>query len=180
MNLTNSSGYGLVSEMGSDSPAGQSQANRLREAANLVLRMFLGGVFLLSGISKLLEPFGFLEDIYRFQLTGPRLSLLIAIILPWLEVIIAICFLADALVAGASVLATCLSTAFVFAITSAILRHLDIYCGCFGIGKQSIGWFTLVRAIILLSIAIISIVVHGHSNVEKNRKALKQRESASS
>jgi uncharacterized membrane protein YphA (DoxX/SURF4 family) len=117
------------------------------------IRLLLGSIFLFSGLAKMRAPYEFLAAIYEYQLTGPFLSLLIAIVLPWLEVLVAICLWAKILYRGAMITAAILLTIFAMVLAIAIYRQLDISCGCF-MAQDKISYLSLLRSVFLLGAAI--------------------------
>ncbi|HBB67889.1 MAG TPA: DoxX family protein, partial [Elusimicrobia bacterium] len=57
-----------------------------RDAAGLLARLAVGGVFVYAGTIKLLAPAEeFAYAIETYKVTGPALSLWAAYIMPWLE-----------------------------------------------------------------------------------------------
>jgi hypothetical protein len=117
------------------------------------IRLLLGSIFLFSGLAKMRAPYEFLAAIYEYQLTGPFLSLLIAIVLPWLEVLVAICLWAKILYRGAMITSAMLLATFSMVLAITIYRQLDISCGCF-MAQDKISYFSLLRSVFLLGTAI--------------------------
>ena len=122
------------------------------------IRLLLGSIFLFSGLSKMRAPYEFLATIYEYQLTGPFLSLLIAIVLPWLEVLVAICLWSKILYRGAMITSAALLTTFSIVLAIAIYRQLDISCGCF-MAQDKISYLSLLRSVFLLLAAIAGSVL---------------------
>ncbi|HEY1683588.1 MAG TPA: MauE/DoxX family redox-associated membrane protein [Tepidisphaeraceae bacterium] len=123
-------------------------------------RLILGIVFLLSSIPKLREPQAFLDNVYGYQLVQPKMGILIASVLPWLELIIAINLLVGVFVGGSLVVAVVLGAIFTFANASAIIHGLSISCGCFGNSGSSspINWTTLVISAGIGLIAFLGLI----------------------
>ena len=105
---------------------------RLMQCVMLVLLVGVGLVFLLSSLLKLARPYDFLGNLYEYELVGPNIGILIAIILPWLELVVSLCLLGGILTRAASFMVTVLAAIFVFAQISVLHRGLKITCGCFG------------------------------------------------
>lgn len=97
-----------------------------------ILRIGLAAVFIYAGIKKLPDTEAFFWDIHHFELTHPDVSILLALFLPWLEIIVGIALLTGRLYFGGIAICTGLSAVFLVAIGSAWYRGLDITCGCFG------------------------------------------------
>jgi hypothetical protein len=81
---------------------------------------------------KLRDPQQFFDDVRNFKLTGWDASLVIAMYLPWLEVVVGVALILRRWSTGAAALSLVMSVVFLGAIVSAWARGLDISCGCFG------------------------------------------------
>ncbi len=104
----------------------------------LVLRLILGGVFLYAGILKLLEPLPFADSIASFHLLPTALINLFALGLPPLEIITGGMLLMGWRLRLASFAVLLLSCLFAIALSQALMRGLEVDCGCFGSGKPSL------------------------------------------
>ena len=123
-----------------------------------IIRILLASVLLYSGLSKLRAPYEFLSSVYAYELTGPLTSLAIAAVLPWLEVLTAICLWGKILYRGALATSLGLCTLFSAAVGLAIYRQLDISCGCFS-DAEKISYSTLIRSISLLLASAIAMLL---------------------
>jgi hypothetical protein len=145
----------LASQAQSD---GGSSGGRISVVAAELIRMSLAALLLFSGLSKLRAPYEFLTSVYGYQMTGPFSSLMIATVLPWLEVVAAICLWGKICYRGALVTVAILGGVFSAAVAIAIGRQLDISCGCF-IAADKIGYVTLLRSVSVLVAAIVGVVL---------------------
>jgi len=117
----------------------------------LAIRFLVGGTLLVAGLGKMRDPFLFLAQAYDYQLVGPTVGLLITILLPATEVIVGGCLLFCLFLPGSFAVAMILSLIMLFAMSSALVRHLGITCGCFsGADVGKIGYDTIFRSLILL------------------------------
>ena len=133
-----------------------SISNKLLLAA---VRLIVGGAFLWSSIAKISRPYEFLSTIYHYQLSGPRLSLLVAMGIPWMELTAAICLIGRIFLDGALVVTALLGILFSIAVGSAIQRGLHISCGCFtAADDMQISYWTLLRSISLVIAGIVGLV----------------------
>lgn len=98
----------------------------------LLTRILIGGIFVLSGLSKIENVPLFLSQIYAYEFVGPQTGVLIAATLPWIELTLGGFLIGGALLRGALWLSTLLFVAFTAIRYSALHRDLDISCGCFG------------------------------------------------
>lgn len=94
-------------------------------------RWILAIVFIYAGIGKIINPNNFAQDIDNYQVLPYFLVTLMAAILPWIEVICGLLLIFRKWVLGASFILTVLNGVFIIAISSALIRGLDISCGCF-------------------------------------------------
>lgn len=121
----------------------------------LICRLALGIIFLYAGVEKIIAPREFAVAIYNYQLLPDQTINLLALVLPWLEVILAAGLIAGIYVRGASLLSALLFLVFATALTINLVRGLDISCGCFGTASGNINWLYLVRDISLLSMSVV-------------------------
>jgi uncharacterized membrane protein YphA (DoxX/SURF4 family) len=98
----------------------------------LVLRLGLGGLFIYAGAAKLPDLEDFFWDVHHFALTSWDTSMVLAMFLPWLEIVAGLALIIRKFHGGALLILTGLSALFLAAIGSAWWRGLDITCGCFG------------------------------------------------
>ncbi len=100
--------------------------------ARRALRVVIALLFIYAGISKAIAPLRFVTDIANFHLLPWIVAPPLAFYLPWLEITCGIALLFFARIDGALWILLALTSVFVFALTSARLRGIDISCGCFG------------------------------------------------
>lgn len=142
-----------------------NRARRVREkwfaAALLVFRLFLGGVFLYSGATKIIDPGGFALSVYHYQLLPDVLVNPMAIILPWVEVVCGAALILRWWVGGASLVVTGLLLVFLTALVITLVRGLDISCGCFSsTGEGKISWWYLLRDFSLFAMGVLILLFH--------------------
>ncbi len=117
----------------------------------VVVRIGLGCMFLWSSLPKIRQPYDFLSDVYNYELVGPKLGLLVAMTLPWMELLVGICLIGGVFVGGALLASAGMGAMFTFVIASALYRGLEISCGCFSTSSaDQVSYLTLVRAAIIL------------------------------
>lgn len=123
----------------------------------LLLRWFVAAIFILAGISKILNPDTFARDIDNYRLLPYLLVTIMAIILPWLEVSCGIFLIVGRWKKGAAFTLLILTFMFLIAIGSAIARGLDITCGCFSmtIEGMKVGYTRLVEDVVLFGLIIL-------------------------
>ncbi|HZP59943.1 MAG TPA: MauE/DoxX family redox-associated membrane protein [Opitutaceae bacterium] len=116
-----------------------------------VLRIFLGALFVVAGVLKALDPANFAADIDHYRLLPYFALAPLALYLPWLEIICGLAMIASChFRRSALILLLAMTVIFTGAVVSALLRHLDITCGCFGAASALPLSFALARNIVLL------------------------------
>jgi putative oxidoreductase len=112
-------------------------------------RTLLAAVFVYAGVSKALDPAQFAEAIDRYRILPWPLAAGLGLYLPWLEIVAGVAVFSGRLRLGALGIMAGLGWIFVVAIASALVRGLDITCGCFGTGEGTSLTFSLVRSLTL-------------------------------
>lgn len=105
----------------------------------LFCRLVIGVVFIWSGLLKIIDPIGFARDILNYRLFSEKWALWIAIILPWLELLIGLLLIIGILRIGSSFLAFSLFSMFIVLIIVTIIRGINTNCGCFGDFSHKVG-----------------------------------------
>jgi len=118
----------------------------------LAARVLLAAAFLYAGSIKALDPAAFALAIDNYRLLPYPLAAALALYLPWLEIACASGLFWPRLRLGALAVLVALCFVFGAAITSAVLRDLDIGCGCFGGdgGSRASLLLSLLRSIALM------------------------------
>ncbi len=124
-----------------------------------IVRLILGCVFLAGALPKIHQPYDFLGDVYGYEIVGPKLGILVAMTMPWAELVVGICLLGSIFVGGALLVSFCMGAMFTFVLSWAIYHGLDISCGCFGSGSHQIGYLTLIRAVLITVFSCIAFVL---------------------
>jgi putative oxidoreductase len=97
----------------------------------LPLRLYIGGVFVYASIHKILDPGSFALDIATYQMLPLYLINLMAIIMPWMELVAGVMIIIGWRTRGAALLLAGMMAVFLVAIIAALGRGLDMSCGCF-------------------------------------------------
>lgn len=96
-----------------------------------LLRVALGAVFIVASLDKIQNPENFATNIANYRLLPYQLINLTAIVLPWLEIITGTLLVLGLWIRSAAILTCGMLVLFIFAISQALVRDLDISCGCF-------------------------------------------------
>jgi putative oxidoreductase len=121
----------------------------------LVLRLGLAGLFVVAGVLKLNDPSRFALEIANYQLF-PGLAPFVAIGMPATEIVagLGLVFLPKRWRQAAATLLAGMLALFLFAVSSALVRKVNIDCGCFGGSEGPIGPLTVLRNVVLLALAL--------------------------
>jgi len=133
-------------------------SGRRKRVTRVAVRWTLGAVFIGAGALKLVHPVAFYADLLAYGIDAPDWFFrVVAVILPWIEILGGGLLIADWWTESVSFLVAGMCLVFVLALGQAVLRGLDLKCGCFG--EIAAGWFeqplvALVRAGVLLAASI--------------------------
>jgi uncharacterized membrane protein YphA (DoxX/SURF4 family) len=95
-------------------------------------RFILAAIFITAAIPKIMDPAKFAQDIGNYRLIPHEWNNLLAITLPWVELVAAVLLAAGVWGRASAWLITGMMIMFLVVIASAIWRGLNIECGCFG------------------------------------------------
>ena len=96
----------------------------------LIARLLIGGILIYASFDKIVNPGEFARAINNYNIIPFGLENSMAIIIPWLELIIGLCLVLGVFIDGASFLVIMLMIIFIVAISYAILSGYNIECGC--------------------------------------------------
>jgi len=128
------------------------------DTLTFVARVTIGLVFVVASLEKIVSPQAFAVSVANYKLLPDVMIPFVATILPWMVLLVGLALLFGIMQRGASLLSGIMLVAFLAAVASALLRGLDISCGCFtqdpSVGK--IGWTKLLEnsGLLLLSIYV--------------------------
>jgi putative oxidoreductase len=107
---------------------------------NLIPRIVTIGIALVlvwSGVEHLKNPFAFLTSILRYRIIQGQIATFVAAVLPVFQTVLAAMMILGISRRATSLAAALLLTAFSLVQMSALLRGLDIGCGCFGASNNA-------------------------------------------
>ena len=97
------------------------------------VQIALGAVFVASAIPKLVDPPAFAHMIYNYRLLPGTLVNALALVMPWIELLVGILLVLGAWRREAALVAALLLVVFLGAIGWNLLRGHAIDCGCFDV-----------------------------------------------
>ncbi|HCS49440.1 MAG: hypothetical protein A2V45_11460 [Candidatus Aminicenantes bacterium RBG_19FT_COMBO_58_17] len=98
----------------------------------LLFGVIVGGVFIWAGALKIADPLGFAQSIKNYQVVPPGLAFIIAIVLPWVEVLSGAFLIIGVFKRSSALLISLLLLGFIGLVALALARGIDTSCGCFG------------------------------------------------
>ena len=112
----------------------------------LIIRSFIGVLFIFYGVAKIADPSQFANEIGNYGMTPDFITQLMALILPWAEMIVGVLLLFGIYQNENGLIATAMLLMFTFAVIFAFASGLDINCGCSGgNAQQKVGWLKILE-----------------------------------
>ncbi|MBP7124945.1 DoxX family membrane protein [Myxococcota bacterium] len=131
----------------------------------LPVRVYLAFVFLFACVHKILHPDAFAVDVATYQILPLSLVNLVAITLPWVELAAGLALLAGFRARAGALLVAAMMAVFLFALSWALAKGLDMSCGCFasqGAGEDPISFRTVLRDLGWLLLALYVLWLDRH------------------
>lgn len=122
--------------------------NALATAARLVL----GALFVWASATKVPDMAAFAESVANYRIVPPALVPATASAVVGVELLAGLALLANRWTRAAALLLAVLLAVFTAGLASALIRGIDLACGCFG-GNAPATWWTVLRDVILLALA---------------------------
>ena len=99
----------------------------------LIFRIILGIIFIYASYDKILDPAAFSKNIHNFHITDNFVWVenLVALILPWLELIVGVFLIFGVFLEGTTSITIGLYIFFIIILSQAVFRGIDVHCGCF-------------------------------------------------
>lgn len=125
----------------------------------VVLRLVVAALFLTSSITALADPVAFATDIDNYRMMPDALIGPMSVGMPLLELLLGLALVSGVHARGAALVASAMLVVFAIAMVQAIVRGIDLDCGCFGhVVETRVSWLTVARNVVL-TIASIAVVL---------------------
>jgi putative oxidoreductase len=122
-----------------------------------VCRIAIGVVFAYAGLAKVGDLAGFAQQIHNFRMVPIFAENVLAMTLPWIEIVAALALILCIRARSAAVLTTALLVVFTIAVAAAYFRGLDIECGCFGTSDAAqVGLKKLLENVGMIAVGAIA------------------------
>ena len=102
----------------------------------LLFRIFLGIIFIYASIDKIIDPLKFSDAIDNYHITPIQLNNLAALVIPWIELVVGVFLILGIYVRGSSLIVISLLIWFIFILSQALVRGINVNCGCFNLAEQ--------------------------------------------
>lgn len=139
----------------------------------LIARLVLAGAFVMAALPKIQDPVAFSTSVSAFRVIDSGQSTWVALLLPWLELVIGIGILLPVIRRTSGALIALLLLLFIALHASAWMRGLDISCGCFGAetGEATTDYRWLILRNLLLLGATILVLRQDRRNIHESRRS---------
>lgn len=126
----------------------------------LTLRVFLGLFFCIGAIRKIIHLNTFTQGVINYKILPSKLSKFVGILLPWVEIMLAILLFFGVAIPIVGTLSFALILTFIIAIEINLKRGRHINCNCHGIASTSkISQGTIIRNVFLLCLITVLIIL---------------------
>jgi len=135
---------------------------------HLLLRALLGVVFVYASLGKIADPAGFARIVYQWQVLGPVASNVVAVTLPWVELVAGLLLIVGIWKRDAAAVVAVLLVVFIVAAVFVLARGIDVdNCGCTSVAAagaapswppawmRGVGGFLIARNLALLAGALL-------------------------
>lgn len=116
----------------------------------LALRFVVAAVFLVAALPKIADPATFATDIDNYRMVPDALIGPMSVALPLLEALVGVALITGIHARGAAIVASFMLVAFAIGMVQAIVRNIDLDCGCFGhVVETRVSWLSVTRNVAL-------------------------------
>ena len=130
-----------------------------RSVIALLCRVILGVILVYASIDKIVHPAEFAKSIGNYNVLPFGLENLLGIVLPILELLVGTCLVLGIMLDGSAIIAAGMMTVFIIALSQAMIRGIDINCGCFKVtvenGGQQVGVRRIIEDFLFLGMSLM-------------------------
>ncbi len=107
-------------------------------------------------MDKMANPADFAKIIHNYQVLPVQLINLLAIFLPWIELLTGLFLVIGKWEKASALIISTLLVIFILGLSQALIRGLDISCGCFSVKPSSTSevWLRIIEDIVMLFFSI--------------------------
>lgn len=143
-----------------------------KDQINFALRLAIGITFVYAAVDKIIHPDQFARIIYNYHLVPGQLINIFALFLPWVELITGVFVIVGYWEKAATVMIGGMLVMFIIALSMALVKGVNIECGCFSTtskAKGPIKDLIFRDALLLLSCGVILWAKKSWLAVERQR-----------
>jgi len=125
-----------------------------------VIKIIIGGLFIISSITKLPNPEKFADSIAAYKLVPEILIPPLSILIPWVQVVCGVLLVFDVYSQSAALILCGLLAVYTLSITIDFFRGMQIDCGCFDLLglDDTIGIRSILRDICFLAMTALVVI----------------------
>ncbi len=97
----------------------------------LISRIILGGLFVYASVDKIIDPLSFAQIIHHYRLSPPGLINIIAIIIPWVELMAGASLIFGFRIKASALTINLMLVFFIVVLSVTAIRGINVSCGCF-------------------------------------------------
>jgi len=105
--------------------------NGLKRYLPAMVRIALGVIFIYAALLKIADPVAFAGSVAAYKMLPYFANYLVAAVLPFVELVCGLLLVCGYRVKSGALIIGVMNLVFMVALASAIVRGLDIDCGCF-------------------------------------------------
>jgi putative oxidoreductase len=134
----------------------------------IAVRILLGATFIYAALLKIADPVAFAGSVAAYKILPYFASYLTAAVLPFVELSCGLLLVCGYRVRGGALIIGAMNLVFMIALSVAILRGLDIDCGCFKQGgAKTTPWTALLRDTVFLAMTVFVLKVEAAKSSKK-------------
>jgi hypothetical protein len=126
----------------------------VRRGIVLLARLALGAIFLYAAATKVPDMAAFAKDVANYRLLPAALVPFVAAVVVGIEIVVGLALVTGLWARAAALVAAGMLVVFVAGLSQALLRGIDLRCGCFG-GDDAADWWTVLRDLAMLVPALV-------------------------
>jgi len=139
---------------------GRAEARMRRIVDNdyltILSRLVIGAILIYACFYKIIDPGQFAKSIWYYHMVPGNLINLMALVLPWLELLCGVGLILGVLYRGSVLLTNLMTIMFIAALGYTIAAGLDIDCGCFKAAQSATdsAWRALLFDLVMMVFTI--------------------------
>jgi uncharacterized membrane protein YphA (DoxX/SURF4 family) len=128
-------------------------------------RLALGFIFLYAAVTKVPDMATFAQDLANYRMMPAALVPWTAAAVVGIEIVVGLALVSGLFLRPAALVASGMLVVFIAGLSQALLRGIDLKCGCFG-GEDAATWWTVVRDVGMLLPAVGLVLYRGRSTTK--------------